>query len=150
MTAPATPSEADEARADAQIRLTFAAVPFAVCLGTGIITAALWGVRTLLQDAPQTDAPNLGGPAALVLLVGTFLGVVLAAVAAWTILAPVDSWFRRGGLAAVSAFGALAASAAAVPAWHLLGRTGLLLLAACCAAGCVVFGRAVSRRSVTR
>ena len=142
-------TEADEARADAQIRLTFAVVPFAVCLGTGIIAAALLGVRTLLQDAPPTDTPDLGGTAALVLLVGTFLGVVLAAVAAWTLLAPVDSWFRRGGLAAVSGFGALAVSAAAVPAWHFLGRAGLLLLVVLCAAGCVVFGRAVSRRGVS-
>jgi len=142
-------TQADEARADAQIRLTFAVVPFAVCLGTGIIAAVLLGVRTILQDAPPTDTPDLGGTAALVLLVGTFLGVVLAAVAAWTLLAPVDSWFRRGGFAAVSGFGALAVSAAAVPAWHFLGRAGLLLLATLCAAGCVVFGRAVARRGVS-
>ncbi len=80
-------------------------------LGAGLSAGvALIGVTVAALDAvrppPGTTNPDLGAPVYL-LAVGTLGGLVLAGVVAWRLLAPLDSTYRRGGLALVSAFGAV-------------------------------------------
>jgi hypothetical protein len=77
-------------------------------LGAGLSAGvALIGVTVAALDAlrppPGTENTATGGPVYL-LAAGTLGGLVLAGVVAWRLLAPLDSTYRRGGLALVSAF----------------------------------------------
>lgn len=101
-----------------------AAVASAVAVGLLVITATV-----LLVDALRTDgAPgNLDQPFYL-LMGGTLSGVLLAAFAAWRLLAPIGSTYRRGGLSIVCAFATLLLMLICIPVNQLLGRTGLFLL----------------------
>ena len=63
---------------------------------TGAATAAL-------RPPPGTSEPALGAPL-YILFFGTVGGLVLAGVVAWRLLRPLESTYRRGGLALVSAF----------------------------------------------
>lgn len=128
-----------------QVPLAAAALPFAILLGTALEALVLWGVRTLLLDAPPSDSPVVTGPAGNLLVYGTLGSAAAAALATWIPLAPVRSWFRRGGLAIVAAFATLVASFLATPLYHFFGRGGLLGLAAACAIGCVLVGRRLAR-----
>jgi hypothetical protein len=78
-------------------------------LGAGLSAGvALIGVTVSALDAvrppPGTGDPATGG-AVYLLAAGTLGGLILAGVVAWRLLAPLDSTYRRGGLALVSAFG---------------------------------------------
>ena len=80
----------------------------ATALGAGLSAGlALVGATVAALDAlrppPGTAEPALGAPLYL-LAAGTLGGLVLAGVVAWRLLAPLDSTYRRGGLALVSAF----------------------------------------------
>jgi hypothetical protein len=109
-------------------------------LGAGLSAGvALIGVTVAALDAvrppPGTPASATGGPVYL-LAAGTLGGLVLAGVVAWRLLAPLDSTYRRGGLALVSAFATVLVmqiypfldSAFGTPA--LLGVAGLAACAA--------------------
>ncbi len=65
----------------------------------GVTVAAL----AALRPPPGISDPATGAPL-LLLAIGTLGGLVLAGVVAWHLLAPLDSTYRRGGLALVSAF----------------------------------------------
>jgi hypothetical protein len=110
----------------------------ATSVGAGVSAGlALVGGTVAALDAmrppPGTAEPALG--AALYLLVaGTLGGLVLAGVVAWRLLAPLDSTYRRGGLALVSAF----ATIPIMQLYRLLDAafgTPALLAAAALAAG---------------
>jgi hypothetical protein len=80
----------------------------ATALGAGLAAGlALVGATVATLDAvrppPGATDPGLGAHLYL-LAAGTLGGLVLAGVVAWRLLAPVDSTYRRGGLALVSAF----------------------------------------------
>ncbi len=80
----------------------------ATALGAGLSAGlALVGVTVAALDAlrPPPGAPDAAAGAPLYLLAaGTLGGLVLAGVVAWRLLSPLDSTYRRGGLALVSAF----------------------------------------------
>jgi hypothetical protein len=81
----------------------------ATALGAGLSAGlALIGVTlaALAAMRPQQAAADVavGGTPLLLLAAGTLGGLVLAGVVAWRLLAPLDSTYRRGGLALVSAF----------------------------------------------
>jgi hypothetical protein len=80
----------------------------ATALGAGLSAGlALVGITVAALDAvrPPPGTPNLANGAPVYLLAaGTLGGLVLAGVVAWRLLAPLDSTYRRGGLALVSAF----------------------------------------------
>lgn len=80
----------------------------ALALGAGLSAGlAIVGVTVAAMSALRPPAgatePALGAPLYL-LLFGTMAGLVLAGVVAWRLLAPLQSTYRRGGLALVSAF----------------------------------------------
>ena len=104
-------------------------VAAAVALGTALAALTLFGVQALIADAPPSNTPVTTGSAPLLLLAGTMAALLLSAAVAWHILAPVDSYYRRGGLAMVSAFGTFVMAVLATPLHHFLGPIALLVLA---------------------
>lgn len=120
-------------------------VVHAVLVGTAIVAAAVLAVRLIQGGAPPApltgpspavpSQETLRSSAGVVLLTGLLAGMAGAAVAAWFALAPLESWFRRGGLAMVSAFGTVLAMLVLIPVDQAFGPVGLgaalgLLLAA--------------------
>lgn len=109
--------------------LAVRSVAAAIALGTALAALTLFGVQALLAGAPASDAPVTRGPAPLLLLVGTLGALGLSAAVTWYKLRPVDSYYRRGGLALVSAFGTFVMAVLATPLHHFYGTAGLLALA---------------------
>lgn len=101
-----------------------------ISAGAALTTGTLWAVRSILIGAAPATTPDLSSPAANLLLLGTFGGILLAAIVTWRILAPVGSTYRQGGLSMVSGFATFVVSMVALPVDVLVGRWGLLGLAA--------------------
>jgi hypothetical protein len=107
----------------------------AVLVGTAVVAAAVLAVRLVQQGAPPDllTAPDATAPsqealrssAGVILLTGLLAGMAAASATAWLALAPLDSWFRRGGLALVSAFGTVLAMLVLVPVDQAFGPPGL-------------------------
>jgi hypothetical protein len=96
-------------------------------LGSGVATGvAVVAATTLAVDAlrPSSGGPDLGAPFQL-LLWGTLAGIAIAGIVAWQLLAPVVSWYRRGGLALVSAFATVVVMLVCMPVNQALGHPGL-------------------------
>jgi len=102
-----------------RVGLAFLAMAISVSIGIGFVTVALWVVSTLLADMPASDP-------FYILVGGTMLGVGVAGLITWTLLAPVRSTYRRGGLSLVSSFTTAAGMLVAMPINQLAGRTGLV------------------------
>ena len=102
----------------------------AISLGTAVVALALYGVQALMAGAQASEAPVTRGPAPLLLLTGTLGALAVSAAVAWHRLRPVDSYYRRGGLALVSAFGTFVMAVLATPLHHFFGPGALLALAA--------------------
>ncbi|HEY9014507.1 MAG TPA: hypothetical protein VIM84_05555 [Gemmatimonadales bacterium] len=101
-----------------------AAVVGAVSSGLLVITGTVLAVDTLRSHGSPND---LDLPFYL-LTGGTLLGIMLASLVAWWLLAPISSVYRRGGLSIVSAFATIPLMLVSIPLNQLLGRTGLFLL----------------------
>jgi hypothetical protein len=106
----------------------------ATAIGAGLSAGlALVGVTVAALDAarppPGSADPALGAPLYL-LAAGTLGGLVLAGVVAWRLLAPLDSTYRRGGLALVSAFATVPVMQVYQPLDAAFGTTALLVTAA--------------------
>jgi len=121
-------------------------VAAAIALGTAVVSLALYGVQAILAGAPAAGEPATGGPAPLILLSGTLGALILSAAVAWNRLRPVDSYYRRGGLTLVSAFGTFVMAVLATPLYHFLGAGALLALAASAGAAGLFLLRGVSDR----
>ena len=109
-----------------RVGLAFLAMAISVSIGIGFVTVALWVVSTLLADMPASDTPVIDGAPFYILVGGTMLGVGVAGLITWTLLAPVRSTYRRGGLSLVSSFTTAAGMLVAMPVNQLAGRTGLV------------------------
>ena len=131
------------------VPLAFNGMAFGILAGTGVISAFLWAVRSLQVGAPMADTPDLGSPAAILLLIGTPAGMLIAALLTWRVLAPVGSTYRQGGLALVSAFATLVVSLTAAPVDMAFGRMGLVALSACCGLLAWLFWRRAERARET-
>jgi hypothetical protein len=110
------------------VGLAVRSVAGAIAAGAALVALTLWGVQRLVAEAAGS-APVTRGPAPLLLLLGTVAALVLSAGVAWRRLAPVESYYRRGGLAMLSAFGTFLIAVLAVPLHHAAGGAGLLGLA---------------------
>jgi hypothetical protein len=112
----------------------------AIAVGLGIITATVLGVDAFRS----TQGPDRT-PALYLLFGGTLTGVLLAAGTAWWLLGPIQSAYRRGGLAMVCGFATVLAMLVCIPIHQLFGRSGLLVLLAGCALASAVLGRGARR-----
>jgi hypothetical protein len=109
-------------------------------LGLVIVTATVLGV-----DALRAGRPTAVNPALYLLFGGTFAGVLAAAGVAWWLLAPVESTYRRGGLALVSGFATVLLMLICIPIHQLLGRAGLLGLLTLCTVAAALLARRARR-----
>lgn len=132
-------NEDDEAH---QLALALRALAFGVLFGTAVIAMVLWLVRTLQLQSPPTTSPQTGGPQAMILLIGTLVGVLAGGAATWSLLRPVQSLYRRGAFSLVAGFASLVAALIAMPLDRAFGRMGLLALAGAAVLGCLWLGRA--------
>jgi len=125
-----------------QLGLALRALAFGVLFGTAVIAMVLWLVRTLQLQSPPATSPETGGPQAMLLLVGTLVGVLAGGAATWSLLRPVESLYRRGAFSLVAGFASLVAALIAMPLDRAFGRMGLIALAAAAALACLWLGRA--------
>jgi hypothetical protein len=126
------------------VHFVAASIACAVLVGLTVITATVLAVDTLRNGA----APRNLDQSFYLLVGGTLLGVLLAAYAAWRLLAPVDSLYRRGGLSIVSAFGTILLMLICIPVHQLLGAAGLLGLLGLSAIAAFVLARQAGRTGV--
>jgi len=125
----------------------------ATALGAGLSAGlALVGATVAALDAlrppPGTAEPALGAPLYL-LAAGTLGGLVLAGVVAWRLLAPLDSTYRRGGLALVSAFATVPIMQLYQPLDAAFGTPALLAASALAAAAAWLLSRRARRIAAT-
>jgi hypothetical protein len=125
----------------------------ATALGAGLSAGlALVGATVAALDAvrppPGTAEPALGA-AFYLLAVGTLGGLVLAGVVAWRLLAPLDSTYRRGGLALVSAFATVPIMQLYRPLDVAFGTPALVAAAALAAGAAWVLSRRARRIGAT-
>jgi len=100
------------------------AVGCGALVGLSIIT-----VTVLVVDSLRARAGTSNLNQSFYLLVGgTLTGILAAAYAAWRLLAPVESAYRRGALSIVCSFATVLLMLICIPVHQMLGRDGLLLL----------------------
>jgi hypothetical protein len=113
----------------------------AVSAGLMVVTATV-----LLVDALRSTAAPENLTLRLYLLFGgTLSGIVLSAWAAWRLLGPIASDYRRGGLAMVSGFATVVLMLICIPINQLVGRIGLVVLLALSGAAAALLGRRARR-----
>ena len=125
----------------------------ATALGAGLSAGlALVGATVAALDAvrppPGTVEPALGAPLYL-LAAGTLGGLVLAGVVAWRLLAPLDSTYRRGGLALVSAFATVPIMLLYLPLDAAFGTPALVAAAALATGAAWLLSRRARRIAAT-
>ncbi len=129
-------------------------VAAAALSGAAVVTLAVLGVDVLrsgfMAGAPVGRPPGgpAGSAAATLLLGGTLGGFVVAGVAAWWLLAPIGSLYRRAVLALSSSFATVVLMLVAVPVHQLAGQPGLIGLAVALLAGasaCTLRARRAAR-----
>ncbi|HZA99296.1 MAG TPA: hypothetical protein VE399_10990 [Gemmatimonadales bacterium] len=99
------------------------AITGAIAIGLVVVTATVL-LADLLKGGAYADDLTLR----LYLLFGGTLGGILAAAgAAWRLLQPIPSLYRRGGLAIVSAFATVLLMLVCIPIHQMFGQAGLLV-----------------------
>ncbi len=114
------------------IGLAASGVGAGILLGVGLIATMLWLVRTSQIGVVPSEAPDLNSATANILLYGTPTALFVAGVTTYSILRPIGSSYRQGGLAMVAAFASLVVSLVTMPLDRLAGRWGLALFALAC------------------
>lgn len=123
------------------IELVIRGLGFGAALGVGCQGLVTATVRTLQAGAPSSTAPSLGSLPTIVLLGGTFAGIVAAGFATWTVLAPIRNPWRQAMLGVIAGLGSFILSMVTIPLYMAFGRAGLLGLAAASGVLCVLIGR---------
>ena len=118
-----------------------AALACAASAGLMVVTATVLLVEALRGEAHQENLTLR----LYLLFGGTLSGIVLAGWAAWSLLGPIESAYRRGGLAMVSGFSTVLLMLICIPINQLLGRTGLILLLVLSAIAAALLGRRARR-----
>jgi hypothetical protein len=125
------------------VGLAATAATSAVAAGLAAIAATVLGVRALHDPGavpPEAGLAAIGFPYYM-LVFGTVGGIVIAGIVAWTLLEPLGSTYRRGGLALVCAFATVILMLVCRPVDQLLGKPGLAGLIAVCLAVALLLGR---------
>ena len=118
----------------------------AVSVGLVVITATVLSVDALVSGGVTGDNMNR---ALYLLFGGTVAGIVSAAATAWWLLGPIQSTYRRGGLALVCGFATVVVMLITIPIHQLVGRSGLMALLIVCALGSVLLARHARRLRAT-
>jgi len=111
--------------------LVTSAMALGAVVGVGLQGLVSFGVDALKAGLPPGTKLSLSSPHALMLLLGTPAGMVLAGFAAWYVLAPIGNPWRRSMLAIVAGLGSFVLSVLLIwPLFSQFGRPGLLGLIA--------------------
>ena len=86
------------------VGLVFRALGFGSAVGLSVQALVAWTVRTLQQSAPAAPPELTSGPA-LVLLLGTFGGILAAGGATWLGTNPVRNPWRQAMFAMIGGLG---------------------------------------------
>jgi hypothetical protein len=129
------------------VSLAATALGAGLSAGLAVVGATVAALDTL-RSPPGTADPALGAPLYL-LAAGTLGGLVLAGVVAWRLLAPLDSTYRRGGLALVSAFATVPTMQLYQPLDVAFGTPALLAAAALAAGAAWLLSRRARRIAAT-
>ena len=143
MTGTAGPTPGPAAPGTDPLGLVFGALGFGLFLGVAFQGLVTWGVRTLQAGHPAAPT-SLGDPSVLLLLAGSFAGVVGAGLATWTLLAPIRNPWRQAMLAVVAGVGSFVLSLVTIPLDQKFGRAGLLVPVVVGGLGCLWIGRRLS------
>jgi hypothetical protein len=127
------------------VGLAFQALGFGIALGVGFQAMVTFGVRTLVDGSP-VERPEFGSPPVMLLLGGTFVGLLTAGIATGSVLTPIRNLWRQAMFGVVAAFASFALSLITIPVYQAFGRTGLLALAAGFGLVCFGIGRKLARR----
>jgi hypothetical protein len=119
---------------------------FGVCFGLGVTSALLWVVRTVQLSTPQSVGGRPDETIVNLLLLAWLGSAALATAAAFSLMRPLTSLYRRGGLAMVAGFATLVVSFITQPVDALYGRAGLLGLSALATLLCLVLARSIARK----
>jgi hypothetical protein len=95
----------------------------------------------LAVDALRTAGDPSADLRFYLLFGGTLAGVLVAGFAAWRLLGPIHSLYRRGGLAIVCAFATVLVMLICIPVNEWFGRSGLMTLLACFGLAAALVGR---------
>ena len=107
----------------ATIGFLAAALAGAIAIGLVVVTTTV-----LLVDLLKSGAHPENLTLRLYLLFGGTVGGILAAAgAAWHLLQPIPSLYRRGGLAIVSGFATVLLMLVCIPIHQVFGQAGLLM-----------------------
>lgn len=129
---------------DSTVRFVAAAAGCAISIGLVVITATVLAVDELRGDGSAASLDR----SFYILVGGTLLGILLAGSAAWQLLAPIESVYRRGGLSIVCAFGTVLLMLICIPVHQLLGQVGLMALLGLAAVTALILGRGARRMAV--
>lgn len=99
----------------------------------------------LVVDALRTGADPSTDLRFYLLFGGTLAGILVAGFAAWGLLGPIHSLYRRGGLAIVCAFATVLVMLVCIPINQWFGRNGLVTLLACFGVAAALLGRQALR-----
>jgi hypothetical protein len=113
----------EDSSSGATIGFLAAALAGAIALGLMVVTATVLLVD-LLKGGLYPDNLTLR---LYVLFGGTVGGILAAAGAAWRLLQPIPSLYRRGGLAIVSGFATVLLMLICIPIHQMFGQVGLLV-----------------------
>lgn len=141
---PTPTSVSGEPAAPEHVGIAVRAMLFGILAGTGLISLAMWGKRTLEMSGVGAVGAVTGGPIFALVLGGTIGGFLLTIGLAWSLMRPLHSPYRRGGLAIVAGFATVVVMMLTVVIDQLAGRWGLLGFAAACTLGCLLLARRVA------
>jgi hypothetical protein len=113
----------DRSDGGATIGFLAAALAGAIAIGLVVVTATVLLVD-LLKGGTYPDNLTLR---LYLLFGGTVGGILAAAGAAWRLLQPIPSLYRRGGLAIVSGFATVLLMLVCIPIHQVFGQAGLLV-----------------------
>lgn len=144
---PASPelSPTGEVAAPDHVGLAFRSIGFGVLFGLSVTAALLWVVRTVQLTAPPVAGAPPSGTIVNLLLLAWLGGGALATAAAFSLMRPLTSLYRRGGLAMVAGFATLMVTFITQPVDAAFGRPGLMVLAAVASGLCLLLGRSIAR-----
>lgn len=125
------------------VGLALRAIAAGSLVGSAAVSLVMWLVRTLQESGLAPLAPKPSDGIATIILLGWTGGALIAGLAAFALMAALVSSYRRGGLAMVAGFGTLLVSFITAPVDKLLGRWGLLGLAAASVVGFLLLLRSI-------
>jgi hypothetical protein len=125
------------------VALVVSALGAGLSAGLALVGATVAALAALRPPAGTTE-PALGAPLYL-LLFGTLGGLVLAGIVVWQLLAPLQSTYRRGGLALVASFATVVVMQIYRPLDAAFGAPALLGAAALACASAWLLSRRARR-----